>query len=146
MVVLESRSPGGERASQREAGGAVECGTVEEDVAFGLESLAVPSADMRPIVAYALEQVGLAGFVGRPPATLSGGERQRLALAGAIAQATAARGETLLLLDEPTSHLDPAARVDLMRTVTTLAADAHTTIVWITQELDELCLSHRVVA
>ena len=58
--------------------------TVAEEVALGLESLAVPVAEMRVRVGEMLQQVGLAGFEDRHPLTLSGGEQQRLAVACAV--------------------------------------------------------------
>src|SRR6266487_2565697 len=54
-------------------------GVVEREVAFGLENLAVPEAELRPRVAEALDAVGAAALAGRRVATLSGGERQRVA-------------------------------------------------------------------
>ena len=76
---------------------------VGDDVAFGLENLAWPLEEMRARVPEALAGVGLAGFDGRRSTRLSGGEQQRVALAGVLAPRPG-----VLVLDEPTAHLDPA--------------------------------------
>jgi energy-coupling factor transporter ATP-binding protein EcfA2 len=77
---------------------------VEDDVAFGLEGRHWSRPAMRERVPAALAEAGLPGFGRRRTARLSGGEQQRLALAGAFAPRPG-----LLVLDEPTANLDPAA-------------------------------------
>ena len=86
--------------------------TVEAEVAFGLENLAVPPAEIAPRIAEALAWVGLQGMEGHPTRHLSGGQKQRLMLAAALAMRP-----QLLLLDEPLSQLDPQAAVELLDTL-----------------------------
>jgi energy-coupling factor transport system ATP-binding protein len=76
---------------------------VGDDVAFGLENLAWPLEQMQPRVTEALASVGLDTFEGRRSTLLSGGEQQRVALAGVLAPRPG-----VLVLDEPTAHLDPS--------------------------------------
>jgi energy-coupling factor transport system ATP-binding protein len=76
---------------------------VGDDVAFGLENAAWSLEQMRARVPEALASVGLAGLEGRRSTRLSGGEQQRVALAGVLASRPG-----VLILDEPTAHLDPA--------------------------------------
>ena len=79
--------------------------TVFEDVAFGPRQLGVDGAVLRHLVASCLKQVGLEGFEERPPHRLSHGEKRRVCLAGVLACKPA-----VLVLDEPTSDLDPRGR------------------------------------
>ncbi|MFZ0409088.1 MAG: ABC transporter ATP-binding protein [Cyanobium sp.] len=86
-------------------------------------------------VELALEQVGLAGFAGRPIHTLSGGQKQRLAIAGALAT-----DAQLLLLDEPTALLDPGSQLEVIELIRRLCSrnQAPLTALWITHRLEEL--------
>jgi cobalt/nickel transport system ATP-binding protein len=86
--------------------------TVFDDVAFGPLNLGLPAGEVKQRVAEALARVGLAGFEGRVPFHLSAGEKRRVALAGVLAM----RPE-VLLLDEPSTHLDPRGRRELIRLV-----------------------------
>jgi cobalt/nickel transport system ATP-binding protein len=79
--------------------------TVFDDVAFGPLNLGLPEAEVRERVGTALAEVGMTGQEDRVPHQLSGGEKRRVALAGVLAM----RPE-VLLLDEPTLHLDPEGR------------------------------------
>ncbi len=79
--------------------------TVYEDVAFGPRQLGLPEEEVAQRVREALEKVGLRGFEERSPHHLSFGEKRRAALAAVLAM-----HPQVLLLDEPTSNLDPRAR------------------------------------
>lgn len=113
--------------------------TVERDVAFGLENRGLPSPEIRRRVDDALEESGLAPLAGRPPHLLSEGEKQRLALASALVLEP-----DLLLLDEPTSRLDPPGR----RAFQDRAARAHArgaAVVHVTHRSEEILPAGRVV-
>jgi cobalt/nickel transport system ATP-binding protein len=84
------------------------CPTVFEDVAFGPRQFGLGEDEVRQVVARALAQVGLAGFETRAPHRLSGGEKRRVCLAGVLACEP-----RILVLDEPTSTLDPRGRREL---------------------------------
>ena len=81
------------------------CPTVQEDVAFGPQQLGLTEAEVAARVDKSLAQVGLAGFGHRATHHLSHGEKRRLCLAGVLACEPA-----ILILDEPTSDLDPRGR------------------------------------
>jgi energy-coupling factor transporter ATP-binding protein EcfA2 len=114
---------------------------VDEEVAFGPENHGLPPDQVRARVARALDQVGLTALAQRHPLDLSGGQLQRLALAGLLAMEP-----QLLLLDEPTSQLDPAGTKELFQVLQRLHL-AGVTIVMVEQKLEavaELCT--RVIA
>jgi energy-coupling factor transport system ATP-binding protein len=97
---------------------------VTQEMVFALEHTGVPAGEMPGRVAQALGTVGLAGFEGRDPTTLSGGEKQRLAIAGLLALRP-----PVMLLDEPTTDLDPAGRTEVLRVLAALRAEGLTLVV-----------------
>jgi energy-coupling factor transporter ATPase len=106
--------------------------TVEEDVAFGPENLGLPRAELRIRVDEALAAVGLTGLEHREPHLLSGGQKQRLAIAGALAMRS-----RYLVLDEPTSMLDPAGRSDVLEVIAAMRSAGHG-ILHITHDLADV--------
>jgi cobalt/nickel transport system ATP-binding protein len=83
--------------------------TVFDDIAFGLLNLGYSEADVRQPVAQALESVGMTGYETRSPYHLSIGEKKRIAIATVLAMSP-----EILVLDEPTSNLDPRAKWSLI--------------------------------
>ncbi len=96
---------------------------IEADLAFVLENLGTDEATMRRRVEEVLDALDIAHLRKRSPSTLSGGERQRCAIAGALAAAPSA-----LVLDEPTSQLDPQGAEDVLGALARLNADLGTTV------------------
>jgi len=97
---------------------------VTQEIVFGLEHTGVPPAEMPTRVRQALAAVGLAGFEARDPGTLSGGEKQRLAIAALLALRP-----RVMILDEPTTDLDPAGRAEVWQTLAALRAEGIALIV-----------------
>lgn len=126
--------------------------SIEAEVAFGPENLNVPVADISARIDAALETVGLAGLNRRrEPAELSGGQKQRLVLAGVLAM-----HPELLVLDEPTSDLDPEGTRQILEVIARLAHEngvaADTagwsgpdTILMVTHKIEEALLADQAV-
>ena len=113
---------------------------VEEDVAFALENMGVPHAEMRVRVDEALKAVGMYEYREHSPSQLSGGQKQRVAIAGIIAMRP-----DCIVLDEPTAMLDPAGRREVMKTIRRLNRENGITIILITHYMDEAAQAERVV-
>ena len=114
--------------------------TVEEDVAFGPGNLGLPVNEVRRRVDDALQMVGLAEYATHPPHMLSGGQKQSVAIAGALATRSAC-----LVLDEPTSMLDPLGRRQILDTILHLNRVEGVTIVLITQSMSEAAAARRLL-
>ncbi len=105
--------------------------TVEEDVAFGLENLGVPRAEMHARVAWVLDAVDLAGLEKKAPNSLSGGQKQRLAIASVLVMRP-----RVMVLDEPTAELDPVGKQEILRVVRRLCEEFHLTVVLVEHECE----------
>jgi energy-coupling factor transporter ATP-binding protein EcfA2 len=92
------------------------CSTVENEIAFGLESLGFPTPAIERCIRRITEMLSIEGLLNRPPQALSGGERRLVAIASVLCLDPA-----LLLLDEPFAHLDWEG----MRRVRNVLADLH---------------------
>src|SRR5674476_56211 len=107
--------------------------TVEEELAYGMESLGVTGDVMRRRVEETLDLLGLADVRQRTLRTLSGGQQQRVAIGGVLAA-----HPRILVLDEPTSALDPAAAEDVLAALTRLVHDLGMTVLLAEHRLERV--------
>jgi energy-coupling factor transport system ATP-binding protein len=107
--------------------------SVEHEVAFALENLCFKVAEIRKRIDEALPAVGLAGLEKKHPHTLSGGQKQRLAIAAALALKP-----RLLVLDEPTSQLDPVGAIEVFTVIRTLNREFGITIIVASHQSEEV--------
>lgn len=114
--------------------------TVERDVAFGLENLAVPTPEIRRRVDEALAVAGLESLARRPPHLLSEGEKQRVALAS-----TLALEPPVLLLDEPAARLDPPGRRALRERLRAERARGERTVLQVSHRAEEVMEADRIL-
>jgi len=115
--------------------------SVERDIAFGLENLGVPSKEIRERVDEAMGFLGILDLASRAPHELSDGQKQRVALAGVIAMRP-----RLVILDEPTSLLDPKTATELVGLVRRLREETGITFVIVEHRLDLLVrIADRIV-
>lgn len=114
--------------------------TVEDDVAFGLENMAIPHDEMHERVMQALEEVQMSEFRHKQPDQLSGGQKQRVALAGVIAMQP-----KIIILDEATSMLDPVGRREIINVIRKLKKRLGITVLSITHEMDETTDADKVI-
>lgn len=112
---------------------------VEEDVAFALENLGVPPAEIRTRIDDAMKLAGIYEKRDKAPYKLSGGQKQRVAIAGVIAMRP-----DCLVLDEATAMLDPHGRAQVMKTIAQLRA-AGISIIAITHYMEEAAQADRVL-
>jgi energy-coupling factor transport system ATP-binding protein len=109
--------------------------TVEEEIAFGLENLGVDRATMHERIDWVTELLGISGLRTRNPYQLSGGQMQRVAIASIMALKP-----KVLVLDEPTSQLDPVGTAEVFAAIDTLRAQGVTTVV--VEHKTELLVQH----
>lgn len=107
--------------------------SVENEIAFPLENLKVPRDEIIRRIPQVLEMVRLEGTEKKHPQELSGGQKQRLAIAAALAVQPA-----VLVLDEPTSQLDPMGSEEVFSTVRELNKEAGITIVMASHSAEEM--------
>lgn len=107
--------------------------TVEDELVFGLENLGMDIPEIRERLAWVTELTGLGKMLLKPPYELSGGQKQRVALAAVLAMTP-----KILILDEPTTMLDPVSRRRVFDVLAKLKKEQHNTIIVIEHNLENL--------
>jgi energy-coupling factor transporter ATP-binding protein EcfA2 len=105
--------------------------SVEKDVAFGLENFAMPRNEIRKRVDWALKIAGISELAERAPDELSGGQQQRVAIASVLAMQP-----DIMILDEPTSFLDPLGAQTIFAVINELNKKLGITIILVEHRLD----------
>jgi len=105
--------------------------SIEKDVAFGMENLGVPRAEMRKRVDWALKQTDIYDLRERSPHEVSGGQQQRVAIAAVLAMQP-----EIIVLDEPTSFLDPLSAEKIFEVIYELNKKFRMTVVLVEHRLD----------
>lgn len=105
--------------------------SVEKDVAFGMENIGIPREEMRKKVDWALKLAGIYDLRERPPHELSGGQQQRAAIASVLAMQP-----EVIVLDEPTSFLDPLGAKKIFEVIYELNKTLGITIILVEHRLD----------
>jgi energy-coupling factor transporter ATP-binding protein EcfA2 len=105
--------------------------SVERDVAFGLENLGVAKEEAIETVHWAMEATGILDLRNKAPYELSGGQQQRAAIAGVLAMRP-----SILVLDEPTSFLDPKSAEEIVKIIAKLSRELKLTTLLVEHRLD----------
>ena len=107
--------------------------SVEEEVVFGPENLNLARDEIDHRMKWALNVVGMEGMRSKAPYELSGGQKQRVAIASALVMLP-----RILVLDEPTSELDPIGKAEVFSVVSELARDRNMTIIMVEHDTEEV--------
>lgn len=107
--------------------------TVEDEIALGLETLSLDRVEIKNRIEWALKLVGLKGFEQKSPDELSGGQKQRVAIASIMAM----RPE-ILILDEPTSDLDPIGKYEIIEILEKIREEFDLTIILVSHRTEKI--------
>jgi energy-coupling factor transporter ATP-binding protein EcfA2 len=117
--------------------------TVFEEIAFGLENIGIPRQEMKRRVKDAMALTGISDLADRSPYSLSGGQQQRVALTSILVMRP-----KLLVLDEPTSQMDPIGTREVFGTIRKMAEEGMTVVIvehkveWIAEYADRVIAMH----
>ncbi len=113
---------------------------VYDDIEFGMKNLCANIENREEVIHDALKKVGMEEYIKKDPFELSLGQKQRIAIAGVLALNT-----KIIVLDEPTTMLDPEGKKAIYEIVKKLKEQGYT-IIYITNVIDEILLADRVIA
>lgn len=114
--------------------------SVEDEIAFGPENLAVPPDEIRQRIDYLSESLGFKSLLKKDPHYLSGGQKQRVAIASVLAL-----NPSYIVMDEPTSMLDPGGRAEVAGVVGKLRSETNISVIYITHHIEEALRADRAV-
>ncbi len=115
--------------------------SVRQNLAFGLENVRMPKAEIEERIAEAARMLEIAPYLDRRPGQLSGGQKQRVAIGRAVV-----RNPTAFLLDEPLSNLDAELRISTRAEIAALHKRLTTTMIYVTHDqIEAMTLADRIV-
>jgi len=106
--------------------------SVDTEVAFGPENFGLPISEIEERVDWALRAVRMEGYKYKPPRALSGGQKQRVAIAAALAMRP-----DILVLDEPTSNLDPVGKTEVLEIISELRKEIKLTTIIVEHNVED---------
>ncbi|MHB1355443.1 MAG: energy-coupling factor ABC transporter ATP-binding protein [Anaerolineae bacterium] len=109
------------------------CATVEEEVAFGPENLGLVPQEIEERVSWALSVVDMSAYRSASPTRLSGGQKQRVAIAASLVMLP-----EILILDEPTSSLDPVGQTEVFNVINRLRHERQMTLVLVSADAERV--------
>lgn len=107
--------------------------TVEDELVFGLENIGLSLAEIKERLEWVVALTGLDSLLSKPPYELSGGQKQRVAVGAVLAMTP-----DILIMDEPTSMLDPISRTRVFKVLEDIKKEQNTTIIVVEHSLEKL--------
>ncbi|RCX09576.1 energy-coupling factor transport system ATP-binding protein [Anaerobacterium chartisolvens] len=107
--------------------------SVEEEIAFGLENMGLPVSEIKERIEWVSRLTSIESLLEKPPYDLSGGQKQRIAIASIIAMKP-----RIIILDEPTSMLDPFAKDNIFSLLQTMKRELKVTIIVVEHNIEKI--------
>lgn len=115
--------------------------SVEEEIAFGLENIGIDEAEIQERIAWVSELTSIGDLLEKPPYDLSGGQKQRVAIASVIAMKP-----KIIILDEPTSMLDPKSKDDVFKLLEIMKKELKITVIVVEHNIEKIAeLSDKIL-
>lgn len=115
--------------------------SVEEEIAFGLENIGISETEIKERIAWVSQLTAIGDLLEKPPYDLSGGQKQRVAIASVIAMKP-----KIIILDEPTSMLDPKSKDDVFELLAIMKRELQITVIVVEHNIEKIAeLSDKIL-